>query len=80
MELSKLRSLAISGAGFIFDPETGNSFNTNETGVFIIENLKKNFDNNQIAKLLSDEFEVPIEEAEKDVMQFIHSMRAQYLL
>jgi hypothetical protein len=35
------KNIAISENGFIFNPLTGDSFSVNETGIFIIQKLKK---------------------------------------
>jgi hypothetical protein len=80
MDIAKLHNLAISGTGFIFDPVTGNSYNTNETGLFIINNLKANKSIYEIAHEMTEIYEVPIETAEMDILQIIESLRSDYLL
>ncbi|WP_297058831.1 PqqD family protein [Thermosulfurimonas sp.] len=67
----KLRRLAISEEGFIFDPETGNSYTVNETGLFILEKLRQDLSPEEIARLLSQEYEVSPEEARRDLEDFL---------
>ena len=39
--MGKLERLAISDEGFIFDPESGNSYTVNGTALFILRLLKE---------------------------------------
>jgi hypothetical protein len=80
MDIAKLHNLAVSGTGFIFDPVTGNSYNTNETGLFIISRLKENDSIAQITKSLTEQYDVSAEIAEQDILQMIESLRSDYLI
>ena len=71
----KLEKLAISDEGFIFDPETGNSFITNEMGSQIIKYLKEGLTIEEITKKISNEYEVDEKEVIKDVLEFIEQLR-----
>ncbi|WP_022846723.1 MULTISPECIES: HPr-rel-A system PqqD family peptide chaperone [unclassified Desulfurobacterium] len=73
--MNKLNRLAISEEGFIFDPETGNSFTVNKTGLFILNLLKEGKDVEDIVEALTEEFEVDREEATRDVTDFIEQLR-----
>ena len=73
--MSKLHRLAINDEGFIFDPETGNSFTVNSTGLFIIKLLKEGKSVEEIIEALTQEFEVDREEAMRDVTDFIEQLR-----
>ncbi|WP_457681619.1 PqqD family protein [Thermovibrio sp.] len=78
--MSKLEKLAVNKEGFIFDPETGNSYTVNSTGLFIIEKLREGKSPEEIAQLLSQEFEVSTEEAMRDITDFIEKLRILGLL
>lgn len=80
MDIAKLNNLAISSTGFIFDPVTGNSFNTNETGVFILNKLKDGCDVSQIAISICNEFEIDYDTVEQDILQIIENLRSHYLI
>jgi len=80
MDIAKLHNLAISGTGFVFDPVTGNSFNTNETGIFILDHLKSGEDIHQIAREINEEYEVDLESAEQDILQLVETLRSFYLI
>ena len=42
LDCERLKQLAVSETGFIFDPQTGQSFSVNQTGHLVIEILKRN--------------------------------------
>ena len=76
----KLGRLAINNEGFIFDPETGESYGVNPTGLFIIEKLKENLEKEKIVKEMTEQFSVSEEEAEKDLYDFLEHLRLLGLL
>ncbi|HON12454.1 MAG TPA: PqqD family protein [Chitinispirillaceae bacterium] len=80
MDIGKLHNLAISSTGFIFDPVTGNSYNANETGVYIIDRLKAGVDVRGIAMELSKEYDVDCDTAEQDILQLIETLRSHFLI
>jgi len=73
--MDKLNRLAVNDEGFIFDPETGNSFTVNKTGLFIIKLLKEGKNEDEIVELLTKEFEVNEEEARRDLLDFIEQLK-----
>lgn len=80
MDLARMHNLAISDTGFVFDPVTGNSFTSNETGIIIINLLKKGFDISQIAQHLCDEYDIDGANAEHDVVSLIELLRSHELV
>lgn len=68
------------GNELIIVPLTGNVaqmselFTLNETAKFLWENISENASNEDIAKLLTDEFEVDAETARQDVAAFLANM------
>ncbi len=78
--MSKLDRLAINEEGFIFDPDTGNSFTVNQTGLLIIKALKENKTEKEILELLKEEFEVEEKEAQRDLIDFIEQLKLYGLL
>ena len=69
--MNRLSKLAINEEGFVFDPTTGDSFTLNPTGLFIVNNLREGKNTDEIADLLSEEFEDTPEEISKDISDFI---------
>jgi hypothetical protein len=80
MDTNRLHNLAISDTGFIFDPVTGNSYNTNQTGIVIINRLKSGDDVAAVAQAVSAEYDVSPETAEHDVIELIETLRSNYLV
>ena len=78
--MGKLERLAINDEGFIFDPETGNSYTVNKTGLFIIKLLKEGKSEEEIVKALSEKFDVSEEDAGRDLVDFIEQLRLYGLL
>jgi len=79
--LEKLKDLAVSETGFVFDPYTGSSFNTNGTGRWILDGLKRGLDRPGIVRGLRDEFEVVEEEdLERDLDEFLFLLRENGVL
>ena len=67
----RLHALAISETGFIFDPQTGQSFTVNQTGLFVLNGFKKGKDSETVSHDLADACSVPIELAQSSVEAFI---------
>jgi PqqD family protein of HPr-rel-A system len=67
MDLNKMKNLALSETGFLFDPSTGNTFTVNETAAFILNSMKSGLKRDAIAGALADEFDVSEQMAREDV-------------
>jgi|JI10StandDraft_1071094.scaffolds.fasta_scaffold13604_10 PqqD family protein of HPr-rel-A system len=75
MELNKIKNLALSETGFLFDPATGNTFTLNESAVFILKALKNGMQQREIADSLTSEFEVTATQANEDVSDALLQLR-----
>lgn len=75
MELNRLKNLALSDTGFLFDPATGNTFTLNESAIFILKSLKNGMQQRAIAETLSAEFEVSAAQALEDVSDALLQLR-----
>ena len=78
--MGNLTQLAINDEGFIFNPLTGESWTTNQTGLFILKNLKEGKSQEEIAQLLSQEFDIDIETAQRDLIDFLDKIRSYKLI
>lgn len=79
--IAKLRQLAISDAGFVFDPMSGHTFSVNATGQAILARLKEGHDVEAIAGELAEGFELEGgEDVRRDVEDFIARLREHGLL
>lgn len=73
-ELSKderLSRIAISDTGFIFDPQTGQSFTLNRTGLVTLSILKRGSSIDETAEQLSHQYGITEETAVNSVEAFL---------
>ncbi len=78
--MDRIRALALNPDGFAFDPTTGESFTLNATGLATLEGLRDGLPVEQVADRLSEDYEVPVEEAARDVADFVDHLRAYRLI
>lgn len=71
----RLMQLAISATGFVFDPQTGQSFTLNRSGVLALECLKRGSSISRAAETLCREFDVTPELAVSSVEAFMLQLR-----
>jgi hypothetical protein len=74
----RLKQLAISETGFVFDPQTGQSFTVNSTGQLVLGCLKENDKLEDAAKQLAQACDVPIELSLPSVEAFVMQL-SRYL-
>jgi len=79
-ELQRLRDLAISDTGFVFDPYTGPPFSVNETGVALLRGLKGGLGRDELVELVGETFEVGEEDIGRDLDEFVQLLRENGLL
>ena len=76
----RLEQLAINKEGFVFDPMTGESYTVNPCGIACLLGLQQSQTTTAIAQHLADEFEVSVEQAERDIADFISHLQSHRLL
>jgi len=77
---SRLSRLAINEEGFVFDPQTGESFTVNTSGGMIIKFLAKGMTNEEAAEALADTYEIKLNDAHSDVRDFVDQLRFTRLM
>jgi PqqD family protein of HPr-rel-A system len=76
IEAPRLRELALSDSGFVFDPLTGHTFTVNPSGLCILRLLKDGVEESQVVARLTEQFELdPGEDPVRDVQDFILQLR-----
>lgn len=78
--LSRLKDIAISDSGFLFDPYSGATFNTNETGRLILKLLKEGNEMETIQAEIRKQFETGEEDLRSDIFEFINLLKEAQLL
>ena len=77
----RLRGLAISDSGFLFDPITGMTFTVNDTGRAILDLLKQGLVVEAIRDEIAQRFETTGgEDIDRDVREFLWMLREQGIL
>jgi hypothetical protein len=78
---TRLKNLAVSDSGFLFDPYTGSTFSMNATGRAILDLLKQGLDAEGVRKELAKRFEVgPSDDLDRDVREFLLLLKDQGIL
>ena len=70
-----LRRLAVSESGFVFDPSSGHNFTLNETGLRLLRLLQQERRLDQLLAELGEEYSGDPREMERDVLEFISTLR-----
>ncbi|MCX6148065.1 MAG: PqqD family protein [Candidatus Kapabacteria bacterium] len=72
----KIKSnLAISESGFVFDPETGDSFTLNFTGKDILNQINQGISLNDIQKNILEKYDVESDSLEMNFYDFISMLK-----
>ncbi len=67
----RLMSLAVSPSGFTFDPQTGCSYTLNETGLEVLEGLRRGCSREELTQSLSREYDILPERVEAALDHFV---------
>ena len=74
----RLRDLAVSESGFVFDPYGGQTYSLNDTGRTILEALRRGDSVEAVEAALRAAFEVePGTDVARDVREYLLQMREQ---
>lgn len=76
----RLGQLAISPAGFVFDPRTGVTYTLNQTGRTIIEGLRDGDGLDELIQRLEDAFDTDDSDLRRDVFEYVRLLREHGLL
>ncbi|MBI5608267.1 MAG: HPr-rel-A system PqqD family peptide chaperone [Deltaproteobacteria bacterium] len=71
--------LALSDSGFLFDTRTGNTYTLNKTATWMLKALMAGTAEADLAKGLSEHFEVDEGTAQRDAEQFLFRLRDLHL-
>ena len=73
--MQRLKDLAISDTGFVFDPFSGATFTANATALCILDGLKRSDDRAPIAAALRARGAVAHEDLSRDIDDLVQSLR-----
>jgi hypothetical protein len=78
--LERLKDLAISESGFLFDPYSGATFTVNNTGKFILQLLMEGKVIEEIESALRKRFEMRDEDLRSDIYEFVNLLKENHFL
>lgn len=78
--MAGLLQLDLSPEGLAFDPATGDSFMLNEVGLSLLKSLQAGSNEDEAAVMLVEEYQVPREQALRDVADFQERLRTLHLV
>jgi hypothetical protein len=73
------KNIAISDSGFIFNPNTGESFSMNPIGVEIMNLLKEEKSKEEISKIVLEKYQTDEASFEKDFYDFVNILNHYHL-
>lgn len=77
----KLKSaVVVNDSGFVFNPETGDSFSVNAIGLEVIRCVQGGCDKKSLCTLLSKQFNIKLGLLSKDIDDFFWMLRNYKLL
>lgn len=74
---AKLKDLAISDSGFVFDPYTGATFSANATGRVILEGLRDGHGREGLLERLAQSFDTAGQDLPRDLDDFLQTLRRE---
>lgn len=81
LDTSRLKQLAVSDSGFVFDPLTGHSFSVNATGLVILAALKEGQGVDEAATRLREAFDTDAgDDVERDTEDFVARLQNYHLV
>ncbi len=76
----RLTRLAINEEGFVFDPQTGESFTVNASGSLIMKALAQGKSDEVTAQTLAEEYDINPQDAHSDFLDFVEQLRLYRLI
>jgi PqqD family protein of HPr-rel-A system len=73
--MQRLKDLAISDTGFVFDPFSGATFTANAAALCILDGLKRGLTSEAVRAELATRFDVRGEDLVRDVDDLVASLR-----
>jgi PqqD family protein of HPr-rel-A system len=72
---NRLRDLAMSETGFVFDPYSGSTYTVNATGLVILQALKEGLGREALEERVRERFDAKGRDVERDVDDFVAALR-----
>ncbi len=73
-ESGRLETLAVSESGFVFDPISGKSFTSNNTGLVSIQLFRSDSSMEDIIETIANEYSIPSTLAEHSINSYLSQL------
>jgi hypothetical protein len=74
------RNIAVSESGFVFDPNTGDSFSLNQIGLEIVDMLRQSKPDSDIIQGLQEKYEIDKASLDKYYFDFLSMLQYYQLI
>jgi PqqD family protein of HPr-rel-A system len=71
----RLKDLAVSETGFVFDPYSGATFSLNASALCLLRGLKEGLDRDELIARLEESFDVTEADLSRDIDEFLELLR-----
>ena len=71
----RLKDLAVSETGFVFDPYSGATFSLNASALCLLRGLKEGLDREELLARLEELFDVTDADLSRDIEEFLELLR-----
>ena len=71
----RLRDLAVSETGFVFDPYSGATFSLNASALCLLRGLKEGLERQELIERLEELFDVTDADLSRDIDEFLELLR-----
>jgi len=71
----RLKDLAVSETGFVFDPYSGATFSLNASALCLLRGLKEGLDREELLDRLEELFDVTDADLSRDIDEFLELLR-----
>ena len=78
--MQRLKDLAVSDSGFVFDPMSGATFNANASALTILDALKRELDRGAIVDAVRARFDVLGADVSRDIDDLVATLRMHGLV
>jgi len=78
--MAKRMLVEVAGEGVVVEPESGQMFRLNETGLFVYRLIQKGLSEKEIACRLSEEYDISSDDSLADVTEFVRELREKKYL
>lgn len=75
-DLQRLKGLAVSETGVLFDPATGLTYTLNEVGTAVLKAFQEGQDPEEVRSLLAERYDVDGAVLERDLKEFLTCLKS----